>query len=557
MVPMLCGAQHKEGPKNRRELHMSERKWLDLYPETVAKELELPNQSLPEMLQETAKNYPDNNALSFFGRKLTYRELNGAVTGFAAALQSNGVQKGDRVAIMLPNCPQYVISYYGILSTGGIVTQINPMLVERELDHILNDSGTETIIVLDALYQKVKNVQPNTNLKKVIVVSLQPSEQNFGADYTFESFMASAKQPFTPVELEPEHDIAILQYTGGTTGRSKGAMLTHRNILANVLQSYEFFKDEMNVGQEKCLTVIPLFHVFGMTSCMNLSIYTAAESVMLPRFDLEEVLNTIKQEQPSIFPGVPTMYVAITNHPNAEQYGIDSIRTCNSGSAPMPVELMKEFEGKTGSKILEGYGLSEASPTTHCNPHFADRKPGSVGIGFPSTDYKIVDLADGENEVPVGELGEIIIKGPQVMKGYWNLPEETAMTLRNGWLHTGDIGRVDEQGYLYIVDRKKDMIIASGYNIYPRDVEEVLYEHPAVQEAVVIGVPDPYRGETVKAVIVQKAGKSATEEEIIKYCRENMAAYRVPSIVEFREELPKTAVGKILRRALRDEVRNK
>lgn len=543
--------------RNREVRKMSERKkWLDLYPESVAKDLEIPRKSLPDMLSETVAKYPDNKALSFFGRKITYRELQGGVSAFAAALQSNGVQKGDRVAIMLPNCPQYVISYFGILSVGGIVTQINPMLVERELDHILNDSGSETIIVLDALYPKVKNVQENTKVKNVITVSLQPSGQNFGSDFTFESFIASASKSFTPVNIDPEHDVAILQYTGGTTGRSKGAMLTHRNILANVLQSYEFFKDEMKLGQEKCLTVIPLFHVFGMTSCMNMTIYTGGESVMLPRFDLEEVLNTIKEEQPSIFPGVPTMYVAITNHPNAEQYGINSIRTCNSGSAPMPVELMKEFEGKTGSKILEGYGLSEASPTTHCNPHFADRKPGSVGIGMPSTDYKIVDLADGETEVPVGELGEVIIKGPQVMKGYWNMPEETALTLKNGWLYTGDIGRVDAEGYLYIVDRKKDMIIASGYNIYPRDVEEVLYEHPAVQEAVVIGVPDPYRGETVKAVIVQKAGKSTTEEEIIKYCKENMAAYRVPAIVEFRKELPKTAVGKILRRALRDEVKS-
>jgi long-chain acyl-CoA synthetase len=535
---------------------MSKKSWLAHYPGTVAKDLEIPGKSLPEMLRETTDRYPDNNALSFYGRKLTYRELLGAATAFAAALQNSGVQKGDRVAIMLPNCPQYVIAYYGILSAGGIVTQINPMLVEREMDHILNDSGAETIIVFDALYPKLKNVQGNTKVKTVVAVSLQPTGQSFGPDFTFESFIASASSPFTPVGIEPEHDVAILQYTGGTTGRSKGAMLTHRNIFANVVQSYEFFKDEMKIGQEKFLTVIPLFHVFGMTSCMNLSIFTASQSIMLPRFDLEEVLNTIKQEQPSIFPGVPTMYVAITNHPNAEQYGISSIKTCNSGSAPMPVELLKEFEGKTGSKILEGYGLSEASPTTHCNPHFAERKPGSVGIAMPSTDCKIVDLGDGVTEVPEGGLGEVIIKGPQVMKGYWNMPEETAMTLRDGWLYTGDIGRMDEDGYLYIVDRKKDLIIASGYNIYPRDVEEVLYEHPSVQEAVVIGVPDPYRGETVKAVIVLKAGKEATEEEIILYCKENMAAYRVPAIVEFRSELPKTAVGKILRRALREEVKS-
>ncbi|WP_174730987.1 long-chain-fatty-acid--CoA ligase [Mesobacillus harenae] len=530
--------------------------WLSHYPETIATEIDIPNIALPQMLKDTAEKYPQNSAISFYGRKFTYQELQGAVTAFASALQNNGVKKGDRVALMLPNCPQYVISYFGALTAGAIVTQVNPMSVERELEHIFTDSGAETIVVFDALYPKVKSVQSKSSLKNVVAVSLQPSGQEFAPDYTFETFMGSAKQSFQPVSFDPANDVAILQYTGGTTGRSKGAMLTHRNIFANVLQSYEFFKETMKVGQEKCLTVIPLFHVFGMTSCMNLSIYTAAESIMLPRFDLEEVLNTIKNEQPTIFPGVPTMYVAITNHPEAEKYGISSIETCNSGSAPMPVELMKEFEGKTGSKILEGYGLSEASPTTHCNPPFADRKPGSVGIGFPSTEYKIVDLASGTEELPAGELGEIILKGPQVMKGYWNMPEETANTLRDGWLFTGDIGKMDEDGYLYIVDRKKDMIIASGFNIYPRDVEEVLYEHPSVQEAVVIGVPDPYRGETVKAVLVLKAGKEATEEEIKAYCKENMASYKVPTIVEFREQLPKTAVGKILRRSLRDEVKN-
>jgi long-chain acyl-CoA synthetase len=290
-----------------------------------------------------------------------------------------------------------------------------------------------------------------------------------------------------------------------------------------------------------------------MTACMNLTIFTGGESIMLPRFELEEVLNTIKHEQPTTFPGVPTMYVAITNHPRAEEYGLDSIKTCNSGSAPMPVELLREFERKTGAKILEGYGLSEASPTTHCNPPFANRKPGSVGIGMPSTEYKIVDVGSGLEEVPVGELGEVIIKGPQIMKGYWNMPEETANTLRDGWFYTGDLAKVDEDGYLYIVDRKKDLIIASGFNVYPRDIEEVLYEHPAVQEAVVIGVPDVYRGEDVKAFVVLKAGQTLTEEEVIHYCKQNMAAYKVPRSVEFREQLPKTQVGKILRRALREE----
>ncbi|EKN65305.1 long-chain fatty-acid-CoA ligase [Neobacillus bataviensis LMG 21833] len=533
---------------------MSEKKaWLAHYPEAIDTNVNIPNKPLGQILQETASTYPANNALSFYGKKITYGQLHSLAFAFTSALQQNQVQKGDRVAIMLPNCPQYVISYYGILISGGIVTQVNPMSVERELEYILKDSDAETIVVLDALYSRVKSVQERTNLKNIIVVSLQGSVQDFKPDRTFDRFLAEGNGKILPIEFEPEHDVAVLQYTGGTTGRSKGAMLTHRNILANVIQCHEFFKDDLKFGQEKCLTVIPLFHVFGMTSCMNLSIYIGAESIMLPRFDLEEVLNTIKNEQPTTFPGVPTMYVAITSHPHAEQYGINSIKTCNSGSAPMPVELLRSFERKTGSKILEGYGLSEASPTTHCNPPFAERKPGSVGIGVPSTEYKIVDVATGTTEVPVGELGEVIIKGPQIMKGYWNMPEETANTLRDGWLYTGDIARVDEDGYLYIVDRKKDLIIASGYNIYPRDIEEVLYEHPSVQEAVCIGVPDPYRGEDVKAVVVLKAGKSATEQEIIQYCKQNMAAYKVPHIVEFRDQLPKTGVGKILRRALREE----
>ncbi|PFO04740.1 long-chain fatty acid--CoA ligase [Bacillus sp. AFS076308] len=537
---------------------MSQKKaWLEHYPESIGKTITIPEIPMGKILQETAAKFPANNALSFYGRKITYEQLNQMAQSFTSALQKNQVQKGDRVAIMLPNCPQYVISYYGILNAGAIVTQVNPMSVERELEYILKDSGAETIIVFDALYPRVKSVQPQTNLKNVIVVRIQPSSQDFSPDRSFESFLGEGDGNITPISFEPVHDVAVLQYTGGTTGRSKGAMLTHYNILANVLQSYEFFKHEIEMGKERCLTVIPLFHVFGMSSCMNLSIYTAAESIMLPRFELEEVLNTIKNEQPTMFPGVPTMYVAITSHPRAEEYNINSIRTCNSGSAPMPVELLRNFERKTVSKILEGYGLSEASPTTHCNPPFAERKPGSVGIGMPSTEYKIVDLATGTEEVPVGELGEVIIKGPQIMKGYWNLPEETAHTLREGWLYTGDIAKVDEDGYLYIVDRKKDLIIASGYNIYPRDIEEVLYEHPDVQEAVCIGVPDPYRGEDVKAVLVLKAGSTATEQEIIQYSKQNMAAYKVPRLVEFRDQLPKTGVGKILRRVLREEAMNK
>ncbi|MGM0873380.1 MAG: long-chain-fatty-acid--CoA ligase [Bacillota bacterium] len=529
------------------------KQWLSKYPGHVPNEVVIPSISVPEMLQQTVEIFRDYEAVSFYGKTFTYNEVAKMVFAFASSLQQSGVQKGDRVAIMLPNCPQYIVAYYGALTAGAIVTQINPMLVERELIHIVNDSGSETVVVLDGLYPRVKAIQLKTDLKNIITVSLQPIEKNQAEDFTFESFLARQNGQVLPIKCEPEHDIAVLQYTGGTTGRSKGVMLTHKNVVANAVQSYEFFKDEIELGQEKCLTVIPLFHVFGMSSCMNLTILCGNSMIMLPRFDLEEVLQTIKREQPSIFPGVPTMYVAITNHPKGEEYGIDSIRICNSGSAPMPVEFLNEFERKTGAKILEGYGLSEASPATHCNPTFADRKPGTVGFGMPSTAYKIVDVATGTQEVPAGKLGELIIKGPQVMKGYWNMPEETAVTLRDGWLYTGDIARMDEDGYLSIVDRKKDLIIASGYKIYPRAIEEVLYEHPSVQEAVVIGVPDEYRGETVKAFIVLKSGKTATSEEISNYCRQHLASFKVPKSIDFREELPKTNVGKILRRALREE----
>ncbi|TWT11133.1 long-chain fatty acid--CoA ligase [Planomicrobium sp. CPCC 101079] len=527
--------------------------WFQHYPEGVRSDFSYPEKTMPEFLAEVAGKIPDRIALKFYHKEITYRELHGLSSVFASALQKSGIQKSDRVAIMLPNCPQYVISYYGILKAGGIVTQVNPMLIERELLYLLNDSGAETIVVYEPLYARIKAIADETNLKTIIVVSFEPNQLKLETDCSFEAFLGKGDGNIAPIHINIHEDVAVLQYTGGTTGQSKGAMLTHRNIAVNALQSQEFFKQEVAFGEESCLTVIPLFHVFGMISAMNLSILNGSKNILLPRFDLQEVLETIKNEQPTTFPGVPTMYIAITNHPDAEKYGIDSIHICNSGSAPMPIETMREFERKTGAKILEGYGLSEAAPVTHCNPPFAKRKPGSIGIGFPSTEYKVVDLATGEEEAPIGEAGELIIRGPQVMKGYWNMPEETAHTLRGGWLFTGDIAKMDEEGYVYIVDRKKDMILSSGFNVYPRDIEEVLYEHPAVQEAVAIGVADPYRGESVKAIIVKKAGQEATEEEIIEWASGRMAAYRVPRIVEFRSELPKTNVGKILRRALREE----
>ncbi|MFC4558430.1 long-chain fatty acid--CoA ligase [Virgibacillus kekensis] len=527
--------------------------WLKHYPEHIQKDLEIPHYSVAEMLQNTIKDYADRPAIHFYGKEITYKDLGMQTSAFAASLQQDGLQKGDRVAVMLPNCPQYVIGYYGILMAGGVVTQVNPMLVGKELEHILTDSGAETIIIYEPLLPVLNQILEKTSVKRVIKVNLDGRNTDDGLATGFTDYLKQAERPPVPVDIDPKEDLAVLQYTGGTTGRSKGVMLTHRNILTNTMQVCEYFKDEIHPGEDRYLTVIPLFHVFGMTCCMNLSVYTGSLSIMLPKFELEEVLETIKNLKPTSFPGVPTMYVAITSHPKAEAYGIDSIRLCNSGSAPMPGELLRTFEKKTGAKILEGYGLSESAPVTHCNPSFAERKAGSIGIGIPSTEYKIVDLEEGKTELQPGEIGEIVVRGPQVMKGYWNMPEETAHALRDGWLYTGDIARVDEDGYAYIVDRKKDLIIASGYNVYPRDVEEVIYEHPAVQEAVVVGIPDAYRGETVKAVVVLKDGHNCTEDELISYCRDNMATYKVPRVVEFRDELPKTNVGKILRRAIREE----
>ncbi|NGQ96780.1 long-chain fatty acid--CoA ligase [Brevibacillus sp. SYP-B805] len=510
--------------------------------------------TLPMMFHQTCKRFPERSAIYFKGEQLDYRTLASFVKRFAEGLRQLGIAQGDRVAIMLPNCPQYVVAYYGILQVGGIVVQISPMAVAGELEHYLGDSGAKAIVVFAPLLPVLENVKNARELLGTIVVELPPTEAEYPEHCVkFEALLACSEMD-TPAAVR-DADVAVLQYTGGTTGRSKGAMLTHRNLVANAYQSHFVMKrreHEEEVEQERILTVIPLFHVYAMTVCMNIAILTGAQMILLPRFDLNEVLATIKETRPTLFPGVPTMYVAVNSHPQAVAYGISSIRLCVSGSAPLPVEVIKEFEEKTEGVIIEGYGLSEASPVTHFNP-LEKRKPGSIGTVVPLTEARIVDLQEGTTELGPHEYGELVIRGPQVMSGYWNLPEETARTIRDGWLYTGDIAARDEEGYYYIVDRKKDLIIAGGYNIYPREVEEVLYEHPDVQEAVVIGVPDAYRGETVKAVIVLRQGAALTSEEVEAYCREHLAAYKVPRIIEFREALPKTAVGKILRRLLREE----
>lgn len=523
-------------------------------------------------MEEAARKFPDNPAIIFFGRRISYRRLVRLVEACAAALHDLGVRKGDRVSINLPNLPQFVISFYAALRLGAIVVQTNPMYTERELVELISDSGAETMITLDLLYPRAAAVRAKTGLKRLILTSvgdflpplkrlLYPLKERLegkhvplkGGDFLkLRELLRRYRGERPPkVELDPAEDIAILQYTGGTTGTPKGAMLTHKNLVANALQSRAWFL-QAEEGHERVLAVLPFFHVYGMTVAMNLAIALGSTMILLPRFRIDEVLETINRYQPTIFPGAPTMYVAFNTHPHIKRYKVGSIKECISGSAPLPVEVKKRFEELTGGRLVEGYGLSEASPVTHSNPLDGRDIPGSIGLPFPDTEAKIVDPATGE-ELGIGQVGELVVRGPQVMKGYWNKPEETAQALKGGWLHTGDIAMMDERGYFYIVDRAKDMIIASGYNVYPREVEEVLYQHPKVAEAAVIGVPDPYRGETVKAFIVPRSGERPSAEEITQFCRERLAAYKVPRLIEFRESLPKSAVGKVLKRELRRE----
>ncbi len=546
--------------------------WHQYYPEEIPASLRYPDALLTDFLVKSAREFPEQDAVYFMGKRITYRDLLKDVYRFARVLMELGVRKGDRVSIMLPNTPQAVIAYYGALFAGAIVVQTNPMYMERELEHQLKDSGAETIICVDLVFDKVKKVLDKTPLKRVIVTSIKdylPFPKNLlyplkmikegnhvdvsygGNIHRLSELMRKASDEPVNAPVESPDELALLQYTGGTTGLAKGAMLTHRNLTANAVQCAAWMY-QSEPGKEKTLGVLPFFHVYGMTVVMNYSVYMAATMILLPKFDAGQVLRTITEEKPTLFPGAPTMYVALINHPDIEKYDLSSIKACLSGSAPLPIEVQERFEELTGGRLVEGYGLTEASPVTHANPVWGRRKTGRIGLPWPDTECRIVNPETGE-EVKQGEVGELQVRGPQVMKGYWNRAEETEKVLRDGWLSTGDMAFMDEEGYFAIMDRKKDVIIAGGFNIYPRDVEEVLYEHPAIQEAAVVGVPDPYRGETVKAFIVLKEGAQATEEELDAYCRERLAAYKVPRLYEFRSELPKTTVGKILRRVLVEE----
>ncbi len=541
-------------------MNSKERPWIEAYAGYAEAETEVPEGSLTDLLREAVGEYAEMTAIKFYGRDISFSQLGQAVEGFAGALSQNGLQKGDRIALMLPNCPQYVISFFATVRLGAAVTQLNPMYVEREIEHILRDSGAKKVVVYADMYPRVKAVQRETSVDEVIVVDLQGTAELQDGDRLFDDYLRSATGAAPEVEIDPEEDLAALQYTGGTTGVSKGAMLTHRNLLANVSQSLDMFIDDENAfsDNEKIVGVLPYFHIFGLTCVMLFGIKQGLQQLLVPRFEAQEMADLVKAEEPVMFAAVPTMYMGLNTLDDLESYGFDRVRTYNSGGSALPVELARSFKKRTGKTLFEGYGLSEASPVTHFNPPFlGEGREGSIGVPIPSTDARIVDPETGEKEMEVGESGELLIKGPQVMKGYWGMPEETANTLRDGWLHTGDVARMDEDGYFYIVDRKKDMILASGYNVYPREIEEVLFEHPQVSEAVAVGVPDEYRGESVKAFVVKKPGGEVTEEEILAFCRERLAPYKAPKNVEFREELPKSTVGKLLRRVLADEEREK
>jgi len=555
----------------------SEKPWFRSWPEGVPRGIEYPEASLSDLLKTKAEKYPRKTAIVYFDKPMTYRELDSASDRFATALSELGVKKGDKVALFLANMPQFVIAYYGVLKIGAIETAISPLYKEREVEHQLSDSEAETIVVLDVLYPIVRNVMDKTKLKRVIVASLKdympkmlaflgslmkkiPSYRVELGPSTFLFQDLLNKYPPNPpkVEIDPKEDLAALQYTGGTTGTAKGAMLTHMNLVSNAVACAAWLRG--NEGEETFLTVLPLFHIYGMTTGMNAPIYLAGKMVMLPQFNVLGTLKAIQKHKATVFCGAPTMYALLLAHPGLSRYDLKSVRFCISGSAPLPPDVQKKWMEMTGGVLVEGYGLTESSPVTHCNP--LDRsmktvKVGSIGLPWPDTDAKIMDMETGEKEMELGETGELVVKGPQVMKGYWKMSEESGTVLRDEWLYTGDIGKMDEDGYFYITDRKKDLIKYKGYSVYPREIEDVLYEHPAVKLCAVVGKPDAVAGEIPKAFVVLKDGATATEEEIKKFVNEKVAPYKAIRELEFRKELPMTLVGKVLRRVLQEEEKSK
>jgi long-chain acyl-CoA synthetase len=551
---------------------MDDRPWLSCYDEGVPHTIEYPPVSLNFFLEDAASKHPNSPCTIFKGAKITYREMNELTDRVAAGLASLGVKKGDRVGIFMPNTPQFVMVYFGVLKLGAVVVATNPLYTAREIEHQVNDAGIEIMLVMSNFYNTIKEVQPKTKIRQIVVTNLKETlppvlsflftlakEKKGGfrvtlkeGDIWLQDLISKFKPEDRPqVEVSPD-DIALFQYSGGTTGLSKAAVALHRNLVANSLQIRSWMVNAEE-GKETVLMGIPLFHVYGMVAGMCFAMRTAAAMVMVPNpRDLKDVLDNIQKYKATVFPGVPTLYNALNNHPDvvAGKYDLSTIKACISGSAPLLRETKEKFEALTGGKLVEGFGLSEAPTATHCNPLFGDNPPGSIGLPLPDVVCRIISLDDEVTALGPGEEGELVIQGPQVMKGYHNMPTETANTLRDGWLYTGDIARMDERGFFYIVDRKKELIKPGGYQVWPREVEEVIITHPKVLEVGVAGVPDAYRGETVKAWVVTKPGEAVTEEEIKQFCESKLAKFKIPTHVEFRDELPKTTVGKILRREL-------
>lgn len=551
---------------------MDERPWYKHYDQGVPLHIDYPEVPLFGLLEQAAQKFPDAPCTIFKGAKISFREMDELTDRLAAGLAELGVKKGDRVGIFMPNTPQFVLAYFGILKAGGVVVAINPRYTAREIEHQVNDAGIEVMLVMSNFYSALKKAQPQTNIQKVVVTNLKESlppllaflftltkEKKGGfrvtladGDLWLPDLLARHKPEERPKLDIGADDVALFQYSGGTTGISKGAIALHRNLIANALQIRSWLVNAEE-GNEITLMAIPLFHVYGMVAGMLFSVRSGAAMVMVPNpYDQKDVLGNIQKYRTTIFPGVPTMYNAINNNPEVQagKYHLSSIKGCISGSAPLMRETKEKFESLTGGKLCEGYGLSEAPTATHCNPLLGENRTGSIGLPLPDVDCRIVSLDDEVTEMPVGEIGELVLKGPQVFKGYHNMPTETVNTLRDGWLYTGDIARMDEDGYFYIVDRKKELIKPGGFQVWPREVEEVISAHPKVLEVGVAGIPDPYRGETVKAWVVLKPGEKLTDEEIKEWCKEQLAKYKVPTHIEFRNELPKTTVGKILRREL-------
>ena len=547
---------------------MEQQVWHQFYDPDVRSSLDYPETTLYQLFEKAVQGSPGRTATLFFGARTSYRKLGQLVDQFAAALSSLGVKRGDRVALILPNLPVYPVAHFAAMKLGAILVPTNPLYVERELEYQLNDSGAETIVALDKLHQRISAVLSSTSVKRVIYAGVQdflsfPLNLGYRIKNRHETPVEPApntyfykrllKKRFPGVEPHRSRpgDTAIFLYTGGTTGVSKGAVLTHRNLVANVLQTRTWlagFRDRT----ETILAVLPFFHSYGMTTSLHLGIQAQATLLLLPRFDLADALKQIKKHRPTIFCGVPSMYNAINRSPKVQPEDVNSIRLCVSGGAALPAEVQSRFEKLTGGKLVEGYGLSETSPVAIVNPVFGHRKSGTIGVPIPDTMARVVDPQTRTSLAP-GEVGELAIKGPQVMKEYWRMPEETREVLKDGWLYTGDLASQDEEGFITIVDRKKDVIISAGMNVYPREIEELLLTHPDVVEVAVVGVPSRVREEVVKAFIVTAEGRHVAKTDIIDFCVDLLSKYKIPKQIEFRSELPKSGVGKILKRVLLEE----